>query len=123
MPRTLSIILPDADFEALRTSAERVGVSPEALAAAALMRDVAAQQLPTPSAPSITPGEDPVLAIMRARGHLEDPAVIAATMPSFDDLPPPGSPEEAQLMEEIADEFGEAWRATGKSLADLIERR
>ena len=123
MPRTLSIILPDADYEALRTAAERAGASPEALAAATILRDIAARQLATPPTPSARPGEDPVLAIMRARGHLEDPAVIAATMPSFDDLPPRGSPEEARLLEEIGEELSEAWRATGKSLADLIERR
>lgn len=120
MPRTLSITLPDADYEALRAAAERAGVTPEALAAAAVTQNVAARERPAQPA---QPGEDPVLAIMRARGHLEDPAVIAATMPSFDDLPPRGSPEEARLLEEIAEEFGEAWRATGKSLADLIERR
>lgn len=123
MPRTLSITLPDADYEALRAAAARAGLSTEALAAGIVRQNMAARQLPTPNTPAARPAEDPVLAIMRARGHLEDPAVIAATMPSFDDLPPRGSPEEAKLLEEIADEFGEAWRATGKSLADLIERR
>lgn len=119
MPRTLSITLPDAEFEALRAAADREGLSPEELATAAVKQAVATKQSPEPS----QPGEDPLIAFMRARGHLEDPEVIRATMPSFDHLPPPGSPEEAALLEEIAEEFGEAWRATGKSIADLIERR
>lgn len=117
MSRTLSITLPDADYEALRAAAERAGVSPEQLAAAAVTQNVAARKLPA------APGEDPVLAIMRARGHLEDPAVIAATMPSFDDLPPRGSPEEAKLLEEIGEELSDALEEMGLTINDLVERR
>ena len=120
MPRALSITLPDADYETLRAAAERAGLSPEALAAGVVRQNMAARQLPTPPA---QPGEDPVLAIMRANGHLEDSAVIAATMPSFDDLPPRGSPEEAQLLEEICQELSDALEESGLSITDLVERR
>lgn len=119
MPRTLSITLPDVEFEALRAAAAREGLSPEELAAAAVKQAVAAKQPPAPS----QPGEDPLIAFMRARGHLEDPEVIKATMPSFNNLPPPGSPEEAALMEEIGEELSDALEQMGLSIADLIERR
>jgi hypothetical protein len=120
MPRTLSIILPDADYETLRAAAARAGLSPEALAAGVVRQNMAARQLPTPPAHR---GEDPVLAIMRANGHLEDPAVIAATMPTFDDLPPYGSKEEAELLEEIGQELSDALEEMGVSINDLVERR
>ena len=120
MPHTLSITLPDAEFEALRAAAAREGLSPEELAAAAVKPTMAAKQS-QPASPQ--PGEDPLIAFMRARGHLEDPEVIRATMPSFDHLPPPGSPEEAALMEEIGEELSEALEKMGLSITDLIERR
>ncbi|HEX6796211.1 MAG TPA: hypothetical protein VF116_00705 [Ktedonobacterales bacterium] len=123
MSRTLSITLPDAEYEALRAAAARAGLSPEALAAGIVRQNMAVRQLPTPATPAARPAEDPVLAIMRARGHLEDPAVIAATMPSFDDLPPRGSPEEAKLLEEIGQELSDALEEMGLTINDLVERR
>jgi hypothetical protein len=119
MPHTLSITLPDAEFEALRAAAAREGLSPEELAAAAVKQSVAAKQ----SSASPQHGEDPLIAFMRARGHLEDPEVIKATMPSFDNLPPPGSAEEAALMEEVGEELSDALEKMGLSITDLIERR
>jgi hypothetical protein len=53
---------------------------------------------------------------------LVDPKTLPP-YPGVEDLPPHGSPERAQLEEEIGAELSDALERSGLSILDLIERR
>ncbi len=62
-----------------------------------------------------------VLAVMRERGHLVDPSTLAP-YPGVASLPPVGSPERAQLEDEVGEALSDALEQSGKSILDLIDR-
>ncbi len=117
MTVNLTIQLSDAAYEAVRAAAERAHQSPEELIAATLAErygEIAGTPQPL--------GEDPLIQVMRERGHLVDPKSYLP-YPGVDDLPPRGSPERAQLEKEIGEELSDAVERSGLSIVDLIERR
>ena len=129
MPKTITISIPDDTYEALRAAGAQAHQSPEEVAAAAV-----ADKFPPNGAVPSTPSsgdtsvadfqraKEALIAVMRARGNLVDPATLPP-YPGVSDLPPYGSPERARLEEEIAAEIGDALERSGLSILDLIERR
>lgn len=124
MSKTLTITLADNQYEALRAAAAQAGQAPEALAAALIATRFAAPPA-TPSTASTSrvpaPFVDPVIAVMRANGHLVDPATLPPH-PLVKDLPPSGSPEEERFLHELGEELSDALEESGLSITDLIER-
>ena len=117
MSKTITITLPDDAYEALQTAAQRANRSPEELVTDA----VTAQYSTTENRLESSAQEDPVLAVMRSRGHLVDPHSLPPYL-GVAELPPKGSPEEAQLLEEIGNEASDALERMGIDIADLVER-
>ena len=62
---------------------------------------------------------DPILAVMRANGHLVSPAEYASSLAN---IPPAGSGEQEALLEEIGIELSDALDTLGLSVADLVAR-
>lgn len=117
MSKTITITVSDEAYEALRSAAQQAHQSPEELVAVAV-----ATRFHTVRNPSVNSSpEDPVIAVMRARGHLVDPSTLPP-YPGVEDLPPKGSPEEAQLLEELGNEASDALERMGVDIADLVER-
>jgi hypothetical protein len=121
MSKTLTITLADDQYEALRAAAAQAGQAPEALAAALIAMRFAATPATPATSPGPTPFVDPVIAVMRANGHLVDPATLPPH-PLARELPPPGSPEEARFLQELGEELSDALEQSGLSITDLIER-
>ena len=71
---------------------------------------------------AVQASRESLIAALRAQGMLEDSSGLPP-YPGTDDLPPQGSPEEAQLLKEIGDELSDALEQSGLSILDLIERR
>ncbi|MGH2514469.1 MAG: hypothetical protein ACRDHP_02330 [Ktedonobacterales bacterium] len=117
MSKTITITIPDEAYEALQSAAQRANRSPEELVADAVTTRFHMVQEQSASSPP----EDPVIAVMRARGHLVDPSTLPP-YPGVADLPPKGSPEEAQLLEELGNEASDALERMGIDIADLVER-
>jgi hypothetical protein len=115
------ITLTDGEEAALRAVAAQTGQTIEAL----VHRAVAAQY-PIFSARFTTQASENerLLALMRARGHLvsEGEALSPEEEALEASLPPYGSAEEAALLQQLAGEAGEAFRAAGTTGADAIIR-
>ena len=119
MSKTITITVQDDTYDALKSAGEQAHQSPEELAAAAIARQFGAQSvMPTPEQQA----KDRLLSLMRARGHLTDPRSLPSHT-EFADLPPAGSQEEAQLLDELGEELSDALEQSGLSILDLIERR
>lgn len=117
MSKTITITLPDDTYEALQNAARDARRSPEELVA-----DTVATRFNTiGNRMENSAKEDPVLAVMRARGHLVDPHSLPP-YPGIAELPPQGSLEEAELLEEIGNEASDALERMGIDIADLVER-
>jgi hypothetical protein len=123
MSQTITISLPDPDYVALRAAAARANQSPEEFVTATIRERFGAHSLSPMQPPSSAPRpvEDPVIAMMRARGHLVEPSTLPRD-PARLDLPAPGSPEERQLLEEIGREASDALDRIGLHVTDLVER-
>jgi hypothetical protein len=65
--------------------------------------------------------DDPMLALMRANGHLV-PCDNYALFTRAEIVPPAGSPQQEALLEEIATELSDALDQLGLSVANLVER-
>jgi len=124
MSKVMTISVSDDAYAALKSVGEQSHQSPEELAAA-----IAERFSPQPTAP--TSGEpdeqaqqakEAFLALMRAQGHLVDPKSLPP-YPGVADLPKPGTPERAQLEEEIGNALSDALEQSRLSILDLIERR
>lgn len=124
MSKTLTITLADNQYEALRAAAAQARQAPEALAAALIAaRFAAPPAMPSTASTSQVPAPfvDPVIAVMRANGHLVDPASILLPKAAAD-IPLEGSPERAQFERELGEELSDALEQSGLSILDLIER-
>jgi hypothetical protein len=119
MSKTLTIHLSDADYEAVRAAAEQANQSPEELIATAAAERFGAK---SQSQSAIHESREAFIAALRAQGLLADTTGLPP-YPGTEDLPPPGSPEEAQLLKDIGDELSDALEQSGLSILDLIERR
>jgi hypothetical protein len=119
MSQSITIQLSDAAYQAVRAAAARADRSPEELIAETVTEHF--DQSKAGQTERIAASEDPVIRVMRERGHLVDPRAYPAP-PMLSDMPPHGSPEEAQMLEEIGHELSDALERTGKSLGDLVER-
>ncbi len=113
------ILFSDEEEAALRAVAAQTGQTIETL----VHRAVAAQYplSRVESSPQASANEQ-LLALMRARGQLvsEDDALGPEEAALEASLPPYGSEEEARLLQELASEAGEAFRAAGTTAADEI---
>ena len=122
MSKTLTITLSDDQYEALRAAAAQAGQAPDALAATLIATRFAVPPAATPATSQApAPFVDPVLAVMRANGHLVDPTTLPPH-PLAKELPPPGSPEEERFLQELGEELSDALDESGLSITDLIER-
>ncbi len=122
MSKTLTIHLSDAQYEAIRAAAERAKQSPEELIAATVAARFGDNG---PTGPGARPAQDPLIQFMRERGHLVDPHSFPPP-PHLPDMPPYGTPEWDDMLEEIGQELSDAVEAMDGdlgNLADLIERR
>jgi hypothetical protein len=119
MTKTLTITMSDEQYEALQAAATRAQRSPEEQATVTLAERL--HGLPDGELPG-TSKEDPLIAIMRARGHLVDPTTLPP-YPGVDEIPPEGTPERKQFEEELGNELSDALEQSGLSILDLIERR
>ena len=113
MAKKITITVPDDAYRALERAATDARQRPEELAARAVADRFG---------PSATSARDAVLAAMHASGHLAVSAT-APTAATTAELPPVGSPERLRLEAETAEELGDAFRRSGLSLLDLVERR
>lgn len=119
MSRTLTIHLSDAQYEAIRAAAQQAKQSPEELIAAMVAARFGANGAKGQSA---RPVDDPVVQIMRERGHLVDPRSYPPP-PRFPGMPAFGSPEwESMIQEEIDGEPEDEVDWTRINLADFVER-
>lgn len=115
MAKSLTIELSDAQYDALRAAAEAAHTSPEQLAS----QTVAKRLAENGSQPQTSePREDPVLQIMRERGHLRDPQEFGPP-PQFPGMPPYGTPEWEVWVHEADDEEPDL---RDVNFADWIER-
>lgn len=124
MSKSITVSLSDTDYEALQAISAQRRQSPEQVVAGAIALVTRQQQtLPqTPSSPAeIQQAKDAMLAEMRAQGHLVDPSTLAP-YPGVSSLPPVGSPERAQLEDEVGEALSDALEQSGKSILDLIDR-
>jgi hypothetical protein len=119
MARSLTIHLSDEQYEAVRAAAEQARQSPEELIAAT----VAAQFVANGGTQQgVGQAEDPVIQLMRKRGHLVDPRAYPPP-PRFPGMPAYGSPEwESMIQEEIDGDPEDEIDWTRINLADFVER-
>ena len=113
--------LPDEVYEAIAAYAAEHGQTPEEVVSAwAKSATHQVEQEGRAGSASAT-SEDPMIAVMRAYGHLVDPRVYSqpSTLPN---VPPYGSAEQAALLEEIGNEASDALEQMGISVADLVEQ-
>lgn len=122
MSKSLTISLSDTQYEAIRAAAVQAHQTPEELIAATVAERFGANGQTRPSA---RPAQDPLIQFMRERGHLVDPRTMPPP-PTVPGMPPYGTPEWDQWVEEIAAELSEVAEAMGidlsSSLANLVER-
>lgn len=123
MSKSLSISLSDAQYEALQVAAAQAHQTPEELIATTVAERFGGDF--QGAATVQTPGQEAkerLLARLREQGLLVNPKTLPP-YPGAEDLPPRGSPERAQLEEEIGEELSDALESSGLSILDLIERR
>jgi len=124
MSKNITISLSDADYAALQSVSAQTQQSPEELIAVAITsmtRPPNAETRPPMTLEEAQQAKERVLGVMRARGHLVDPSTLPP-YPGVSSLPPAGSPERARLEEELAEELGEAFEKSGKTILELIDR-
>ena len=107
--------IPDEVYQAIKEYAATRGQTPEEAVAA-----WATSLRPAASGKDTQPVEDPMIAVMRANGHLVDPAAFPP--PRATDLPPYGSEEWTRALEALGQEASDALDRMGTSVADLVER-
>lgn len=120
MSKTIVISLSDDAYHALHEASSQTRRTLEELAADAIA-DRFVKSAPQSSASDAQQSKEALLALMRARGLLVDPATLPP-YPGVAELPPRGSAERARLEEEIGTELNDALDRSGKSIADLVER-
>ncbi len=119
MSKTLTISLSDEQYEAIRAAAEAAQQTPEELVAATIGDRFGAKGTGQ-SAPVCA--EDPVIQIMRERGHLVDPRAYPPP-PQFSGIPAYGTPEwEAMIQEELERDPEDEVDWERINLADFVER-
>ncbi|MEO7003012.1 MAG: hypothetical protein ABI068_14450 [Ktedonobacterales bacterium] len=122
MSKMMTIAVPDDAYKALKSAGEQSHQSPEELAAAAIAERFSPQRTaPSPDEQAQQAKED-FLALMRSHGYLVDPKSLPPH-PGVADLPKPGTPERAQLEDELGNALSDALEQSGLSILDLIERR
>jgi len=121
MSKMMTITVPDDAYEALKSAGEQAHQSPEELAAT--ITECFGTQ-PTPATPhqQAQQAKEALLALMRSQGHLVDPKILPPH-PGVASLPKRGTPERAQLEEEVGNALSDALEQSGLSILDLIERR
>lgn len=118
MAESLTIELSDAAYDALRAAAEAANTSPEQLVASTVAERLAGNSnVPLPSVQR----EDPVLQIMRERGHLVDPRLYPP-LPGYLRIPSLGTPELQALLDEIEADTEDEVNLKDVNLADFVER-
>ena len=127
MSRNITISLSDAEYAALQAAGAERHQTPEDLAAVAISSQLAPQHATTSHTETgqvhnQEQARETLLAIMRKRGHLAEPASVAHDQLK-DTLPPVGSPERVAFEERIGDELSDALERSGLDILDLIERR
>ena len=108
--------IPDEVYEAIKEYAAQRGQTPEE----AVVSWATSLRQPAESGKDTQPDEDPMIALMRANGHLVDPAAVPP--PQATDLPPYGSEEWTRALEALGQEASDALDRMGTSVADLVER-
>jgi len=127
MAQVMTIAVPDDAYAALKLAGEQVHQSPEELAAATIAErfrtppDVSTAATSDQQAQQAQAAKDAFLAAMRAHGYLVDPK-SAPPPPGLASLPPRGTPERAQLEEEVGNALSDALEQSGLSILDLVER-
>ena len=123
MTKTLTITMSDEQYEALQAAATRAQRSPEEQAAVTLAERLNESiQLMAGTPDEAERSKAMLFAVMRARGHLVDPATLPP-YPGVDEIPPEGTPERKRFEEELGNELSDALEQSGLSILDLIERR
>lgn len=120
MSKKLTITVPDDAYASLQSAAGAAHRTPEELATEAVLALLGEPSSTQSAQTDALQAREAVLAIMRSRHHLAERVPDPANTRH---LPPLGSPERAQLEAEIADELGQAFKQSGLSVLDLIERR
>lgn len=121
MAKDITIHLSEAAYQAVRAAAERARQTPEELIAATVAERYGANGQTGQDA---RPAQDPLIQFMRERGHLVDPRSLPPP-PHLPDMPPYGTPEWDDMLEEIGEELSDAAERMGVdlgNLADLVER-
>ncbi len=113
-PKSLTIELSDAAYEALRAAADAAHTSPEQLAASTLSERYDTN---TPAVPEES-ARDRFIQFMRERGHLRDPRQYPPP-PQFPGMPPYGTPEWHVWVHEADDEESDLGDV---NFADWVER-
>jgi hypothetical protein len=124
MSKSITVSLSDTDYEALQAASAHAHQSVEELAAVALSLMARPSHAATRSPMTLEEAQqakERVLAVMRARGHLAEPAPMPLP-PIAETLPPAGTTERARLEEEAGDDLSDALEESGKTILDLIER-
>ena len=112
MDQTITIVVPEPLHQELAAESARMGKSIEDLAREALIEKFGGLTTkPTTNVPLL---EDPVIAILRARGLLVEPSPDAHVA---DERPPT-----AEELNQWGAEASEAMQRMGKTLSDIVER-
>lgn len=119
--QTYSVHLSDEDVERLRVAAAAHNQTPED-ALQTTVEDALSHI--EPFAPQTQPGDarklDPMIAVMRERGHLASTPTYQP--PAGVEIPPYGSPEFDQLLDQLGEEASDALDRMGIDVLDLVER-
>ena len=124
MSINITISVSETDYEALRSVSAQTHQSPEEFVTdtiVSIAHDRSAASGPLTSGRDIQQAKRDLFALMRERGHLVDPSTLPP-YPGSADLPPVGTPERAQLEDELAEALGEAFAKSGKTIPELIDR-
>lgn len=115
MPKSITITISDAEYDALRSAASASSTTPEEVASA-----VVAARFERPDG-EWKRFDEALLAQLRSQGLLIEPHNVPLP-PRLAEIPPAGTTERTQFEERLADELSDALEASGKTILDLIER-